>query len=74
MLVFLQSASALVSVVFVLGAWENGQTDLGKSEHEHRNLRHPQQVPGLSKELPYPQKEVDKEFEGVADHPENYHY
>ena len=27
------------------GAWENGQTDLGKSEHEHRNLRHPQRGP-----------------------------
>ena len=39
MLVFLPSASALVSVVFVLGAWENGQIDVGKSEHEHR-LRH----------------------------------
>ena len=30
---------------FVLGAWEHGQTDLGKSEHEHRNLRHPQRGP-----------------------------
>ena len=45
MLVFLQRASALFSVVFVLGAWENRQTDLGKSEHEHRNLRHPQRGP-----------------------------
>ena len=42
---FSRAASALVSVVFVLGAWENGQTDLGKSEHEHRNLRHPQRGP-----------------------------
>ena len=31
LLVFLQSASALVSVVFVLGAWENGAAHVSVS-------------------------------------------